>query len=75
MSDIIQWPSGTKQGYMEATDGDGVVIERPWAARGTVQSQTSPTLTTSRGGCRSMCPNAGGMPNDRRRLYSVHHRA
>jgi len=50
MSDVIQWPSGTKKGFMDATDGDGVVIERPWAARGTVQSQISPTLTTSRGG-------------------------
>jgi len=55
MSDVIQWPSGTKKGYMEATDGDGVVIERPWAARGTVQSQISPTLTTSRGGGAGVC--------------------
>ena len=50
MTDIIHWPSGTNKGYMECTEGDGVVIERPWAARGTVQSQVSSTLTTSRGG-------------------------
>lgn len=55
MSDIIHWPSGTNKGYMECTEGDGVVIERPWAARGTVQSQVSSTLTTSRGGGAGVC--------------------
>ena len=74
MSDIIHWPSGTKKGYMECSEGDGVVIERPWAARGTVQSQVSSTLTTSRGGgCWRMRANPGGLPNDRGRLHSVHH--
>ena len=61
MSDIIHWPSATNKGYMEAVEGDGVVIERPWVARGTVQSQVSPTLTTSRGGGAGVCvPTPGG---------------
>ena len=50
MSDYIEWLSGTQKGFMEAYEGDGLVMERPWIARGTVQSQTSPTLTTNRGG-------------------------
>lgn len=48
--DYIRWPSATHQGYMEAHEGDGVVMQRPHRARGTVQPQTSPTLTTQRGG-------------------------
>lgn len=48
--DFIEWPSGTKLGYMIAHEGDGLVMERTHIARGTVQVQTSPTLTTGRGG-------------------------
>ena len=56
MNDYIEWLSGTQKGFMEAYEGDGLVMERPWIARGTVQSQTSPTLTTNRGGgFRSRC--------------------
>ena len=50
MTDHIEWLSGTNKGFMEAYEGDGIVMERPWIARGTVQSKTSPTLTTNRGG-------------------------
>lgn len=48
--DFIKWPSATQKGYMEAHEGDGIVMQRPYAARGTVQSQSSPTLTTQVGG-------------------------
>lgn len=50
MTEYIKWMCKTKKGYMEAYEGDGIVIERPWVARGTVQSQIAPTMTTSRGG-------------------------
>lgn len=46
----IRWPNNTLQGYLIAEEGDGIVTERPYAARGTVQKQSSPTLTTGRGG-------------------------
>lgn len=46
----IKYPCDTKIGFMEADVGDGLVMERPHKARGTVQKQTSPTLTTGRGG-------------------------
>lgn len=46
----IRWPSATQKGYMEAHEGDGIVMQRPHVARGTVQPQTSPTLTTQQGG-------------------------
>lgn len=58
MSDFIEWPSGTRKGYMEAFEGDGIVMERPWIARGTVQSQVSPTITTNRGGVRESLSEA-----------------
>lgn len=48
--DYIEWPSATQKGYMEAHEGDGIVMQRPHAARGTVQPQQSPTLTTQLGG-------------------------
>ncbi len=41
----IKWPAGTHRGYMEAQDGDGLVMARPTLARGTVQPQQSPTVT------------------------------
>ena len=48
--DTIRWPNATQQGYLLAEEGDGLVMERTHVARGTVQKQTSPTLTTGRGG-------------------------
>lgn len=48
--DSIKYPCDTKQGFMEASVGDGLVMERPHKARGTVQKGISPTLTTGRGG-------------------------
>ena len=50
MTDHIDWMCGTHKGYMEAFEGDGLVMERLHVARGTVQPQSSPTLTTGRGG-------------------------
>lgn len=41
----IKWPAGTAKGFMEAHDGDGLVMARPTLARGTVQPQTAPTVT------------------------------
>ena len=49
MPKIVEYPAGTKQGYMEAHAGDGLVMERPHKARGTVQPQSAPTLTTGNG--------------------------
>ena len=46
---VIDYPSNTSQGYMEAQEGDGLVMNRPTKARGTVQPQTAPTLTTGNG--------------------------
>ena len=46
---VIEYPSNTSQGYMEAEEGDGLVMNRPTKARGTVQPQTAPTLTTGNG--------------------------
>lgn len=46
---VIDYPSNTSQGYMEAKEGDGLVMSRPTKARGTVQPQTAPTLTTGNG--------------------------
>lgn len=47
--EVIDYPSNTSKGYMEAEEGDGLVMNRPTKARGTVQSQTAPTLTTGNG--------------------------
>lgn len=49
MPRVVEYPSGTRKGYMEAHAGDGLVMERPHKARGTVQVQTAPTLTTGTG--------------------------
>lgn len=46
----IRWPNATQQGYLIAEDGDGLVMERTHVARGTVQKQSAPTLTTGKGG-------------------------
>ena len=46
----IQYPCNTKKGYMNAEEGDGLVLDRPYKARGTVQKKVSPTLNCGRGG-------------------------
>lgn len=46
----IEYPCDTKLGYMIAEEGDGLVLERPHKARGTVQKNIAPTLTTGIGG-------------------------
>ena len=52
MSDetTIPYPEWTKKGYRDASEGDGLVMSRPFRARGTVQPQQAPTLTCT-GGC------------------------
>lgn len=40
-------PEATKKGYAEATDGDGVYINRPHQKRGVVQKDMIPTIKTS----------------------------
>lgn len=57
--DHINWPSATQKGFMEAHEGDGIVMQRPHAARGTVQPQQSPTLTTQTGGGEWSCRFGG----------------
>lgn len=47
--DPTVWPAGTRRGHMIARCGDGLVMTRPWTARGTVQRQRSPTLTCGTG--------------------------
>ena len=46
----IKYPTANQVGFIPAYEGDGVVTERLHVARGTVQSQTSPTICTQRGG-------------------------
>lgn len=46
----ISYPCNTRQGYLPASEGDGLVMQRPTKARGTVQKQSSPTLLCGRGG-------------------------
>lgn len=47
--DSIRYPCATAKGYMEAREGDGLVMNRVLTARGTVQEATAPTLTTGNG--------------------------
>lgn len=47
---FIKYPTANQVGYIPAYEGDGVITERLHVARGTVQSQTSPTICTQRGG-------------------------
>ena len=46
-SNYIVIPEKTKQGYVEATDGDGVYINRPHQKRGCVQNGMIQTIKTS----------------------------
>ena len=45
----IRYPCATAKGYMDAHEGDGLVMNRPTKARGTVQKERVPTLTTGNG--------------------------
>ena len=45
----LKYPADSNIGYMRAHSRDGVVLNRPQLARGTVQTQTSPTLTCGAG--------------------------
>lgn len=47
---MIKYPCATKKGFMVAGVGDGLVMDRPNRARGTVQLQKAPTLVCTRGG-------------------------
>ena len=49
VQDSIRYPCATAKGYMEAHEGDGLVMNRVLTARGTVQEATAPTLTTGNG--------------------------
>jgi len=40
----IRWPSGTRKGWMEASDGDGLVMTRPLTARGTMMKEMPPEM-------------------------------
>ena len=75
MSDTVAYPTRTKKGYMEASEGDGLVTMRPERARGTVQPQKAPTLTTGAScGCGVVVPDSrstvpeGTSEEDRRKL-------
>ncbi len=46
---VVPWPAATAKGYMDAHEGDGLVMNRLQTARGTVQEQKAPTLTTGDG--------------------------
>ena len=49
VQDSIRYPCATAKGYMEASEGDGLVMNRVLTARGTVQEATAPTLTAGNG--------------------------
>jgi DNA (cytosine-5)-methyltransferase 1 len=44
---MIKIPEATKKGYSEATDGDGIYLDRPHQKRGVVQKGMTPTIKTS----------------------------
>lgn len=47
IKETIRIPEATKKGYAEATDGDGVYINRPHQKRGVVQKDKIQTLKTT----------------------------
>ena len=49
VQDSIRYPCATAKGYMDAHEGDGLVMNRVLTARGTVQKERVPTLTTGNG--------------------------
>ncbi len=66
IDDWISYPTFTQKGYMEAREGDGLVMCRPTRARGTVQEQMAPTLT-----CTNGC-GTGVVVNDGKKLRIRH---
>lgn len=48
--DFIRYPTDNQIGFIRAYEGDGLVMDRPFKARGTVQSQKIPTMCCTRGG-------------------------
>lgn len=61
--DCIEYPSANKRGFIKAHRFDGLVMDVRETSRGTVQKQSSPTLTTSKG-----C-NVGVIDNNLRIRY------
>lgn len=49
VQDSTRYPCATAKGYMEAHEGDGLVMNRVLTARGTVQEASAPTLTMGNG--------------------------
>lgn len=49
----IKYPCNTKRGYLIANVGDGLVMNRPHRARGTVQAELCPTICCCYGGVRN----------------------
>ncbi len=47
--DTIAYPTANKRGYLEASEGDGLVMVRLQTARGTVKKGMAPVLTTGTG--------------------------
>ena len=61
--DTVVYPCNTRKGYMVASEGDGLVTMRPEKARGTVQPQKAPTLTTGAAcGCGVVVRDEPGSP-------------
>lgn len=50
---FVKWPCdtvrGCKEGYFEAHEGDGLVMQRPSSSGSTVKHQTAPTIRTMGG--------------------------
>ena len=63
----LVYPCDTKKGYMTATVGDGLVLNRPQYAKGTVQSQSAPTLCTGVAVAVSLCGSTGQGRTDYRK--------
>lgn len=49
VQDSIRYPCATAKGYTDAHEGDGLVMNRPTKARGTVQKERVLTLATGNG--------------------------
>lgn len=47
--DTIAYPTANRKGFMEASEGDGLVMVRLQTARGTVKKGMAPMLTTGKG--------------------------
>ena len=60
--DFIKYPTNNQTGFIKAYEGDGLVMDRPTKARGTVQTQSIPTMCCTRGG------GCGAVVNDNEQL-------